>query len=75
MAYTDMWEIQDNNGTIHSGPQEEMETAFTVMRLYYAKSIADELSISKEEADDLIEKWICDWSGDLRLVQIHDVYR
>lgn len=59
--YTDMFEIQDNNGVIHSGTREEMELAFKVM--------SDTSSGTKEQR----EEWLTEWDGDLKLVQIHNI--
>ena len=75
MAYTDMWEIIDDNGTIHSGTEEEMRTAFKVMISYYAKVIADNMEITIKEADKLREKWLTEWGGDIKLIQIHEINR
>jgi hypothetical protein len=70
MPYTDMWEIQDNNGTIHSGTEEEMKEAFQVMQDDFT-----ELSGLKDRREELSQKWNTSWAGDLKLVQIHDLYR
>tara|TARA_Y100001938_G_C8040182_1_gene405736 strand:+ start:771 stop:956 length:186 start_codon:yes stop_codon:yes gene_type:complete len=59
--YTDMFEIQDNNGVIHSGAREEMELAFEVM--------CHPSSATKEQR----EQYLIEWDGDLKLVQIHNV--
>lgn len=59
--YTDMFEIQDNNGVIHSGTREEMELAFEIM--------GNPSSFTKKQR----EEWITEWDGDLKLVQIHNV--
>ena len=53
-----MYEIIDNNGTIHSGNEDEMALAFSVM-----ESPED---YSQDEQD----KYLTDWSGDLKLIQI-----
>ena len=68
-----MWEITDNNGTIHSGTKEEMYDAWTVMYFKDQNSIAKILSIKRKQAQELVEKYLCDWDGDLRLIQIHNV--
>jgi len=62
MSYTDMWEIQDNNGTIHSGTQEEMEWAWDIM-----------LCPGDFHGED-VDEWYTDWEGDLKLVQIHNIF-
>jgi hypothetical protein len=60
-----MFEIVDNNGTIHSGSQHEMEYAFHVM------TTRDSDVYSPEE----IQKWEFEWEGDLKLIQVHQVER
>ena len=59
--YTDMFEIQDNNGVIHSGSREEMELAFQVMRS------------PSSDNEEQKEQYLIEWDGDLKLVQIHNV--
>lgn len=57
-----MYEIIDDNGTIHSGSLEEMEIAFDVMTQGTYK-------YSNEE----VEKYSTtdgEWNGDLKLIQI-----
>ena len=49
-----MYEIIDDNGTIHSGFRKEMEQAFD--------DISNRISASKWYVDS--------WSGDLKLVQV-----
>lgn len=58
-----MWEIIDNNGTIHAGSEDEMRLAFDVMLDYDAYS------------DQETEKWSTEWEGDLKLIQIHHISR
>lgn len=57
-----MWEIIDDNGTIHSGSEEEMRHAFAVME-------------STELYPDEQEEWSYEWSGDLRLIEVHATTR
>ncbi len=64
-----MWEIQDDNGVIHSGSQEEMECAFDVI----SNNLNDELSIS--EIRILQHQHDCLFIGDLKLVEIHKRYK
>ena len=59
--YTNMFEIQDNNGVIHSGGQNEMEQAFEIM------------SSPDSFAPETVEIWMTEWEGDLKLVQIHSL--
>ena len=57
-----MWEIIDDNGTIHNGTEEEMQEAFNVMT-------------NNDSERNEIDKWDTDWTGDLKLIQIHNIYR
>ena len=56
-----MFEIQDNNGVIHSGTQEEMQFAFEVM--------GNPDSFTENER----ETWMTEWDGDLKLVEVHSI--
>ena len=58
-----MYEIIDNNGTIHSGSEEEMRDAW--------EAITSPVCNNKE----LIEKYYCEWEGDLKLVHVLQVTR
>lgn len=58
-----MWEIIDNNGTIHSGNEDEMKLAFQIM------------TCQIEATPDDIECWEYEWEGDLKLVEVHNTYR
>jgi hypothetical protein len=61
-----MFEIIDNNGTIHSGHQVEMEIAFNAM--------IDNDDYFDETSPELIEQYKSeyqtDWVGDLKLIKI-----
>jgi hypothetical protein len=65
-----MWEIADDNGTIHSGTEEEMKVAFQVMQDDFS-----ELTGLKSKRAELSSKWKCEWTGDLKLMQIHNITR
>ena len=58
-----MYEIQDVNGTIHSGHKDEMIHAFGVM------------TDPETHYEYDIEKWCTYWDGDLKLVEIIVVYK
>lgn len=58
-----MYEIVDDNGTIHSGSEDEMTYAFDVM------------TNSDEYSQDEIDTWEYDWEGDLKLIQVINSYR
>jgi len=82
-----MWEIIDNKGTIHSGDEEEMREAWRIMLGEVTDppvDIDDEEENSEEEDEDDEEmqitqdekdKWDCDWDGDIKLVEVHEMYR
>jgi|GEM_PF-1625951 len=55
--YRNNWEIIDDNGTIYSGTQNEMEDLFSDI-------------VNGGRAAPLVN-----WTGDLKLVEIHDVYQ
>jgi len=57
------WEIIDDNGVIHSGTSDEMEFAFDVM------------TNSDEYSKEQIESYKTKWTGDLKLVEAHLIYR
>lgn len=62
-----MWAIIDDNGTVHSGSEQEMREAWEAMN-------RDEYSVS--ENDELVlGKWLTSWTGDLKLIQIHAITR
>ena len=53
------WEVQDSNGVIHSGTEEEMTRAF------------DDMS-----GNEVFSEFTnIDWTGDLKLVEIHKRYK
>jgi len=64
-----MWEIIDDEGTVHSGNEQEMLEAFSVM----TNELDDDLSIS--DIRQLQHKWDCEWIGDLKLIEIHNTFR
>lgn len=71
-----MWEIVDNNGTIHSGTQPEMQLIWDLI----TRSIEDleseyRRTYSRDELIQLHLDLVCDWSGDLKLVEIHNTYK
>lgn len=57
-----MYEIIDNNGTIHSGTEDEMRRAFEVMT-------------DSESSQEDLDRWSFDWEGDLKLIHVLDIYR
>lgn len=57
------WEITDENGTIYSGSEDEMISKFYELT---QNRDDDDISLSDEE---------CSWEGDLRLIQVHNIYR
>ena len=70
MPYTQIWEVMDSKGTIHSGNEGEMKVAFDVM------SQSHEMNVhyyGKKKAKELEEKYCTNWNGDLRLIQVHEI--
>lgn len=66
------FEIVDDNGTIHSGTEEEMKFAFeTLKESFETLKINYGYRIAKERT----EKWNTEWKGDLKLIQIHEIHR
>lgn len=70
------WEIIDNNGVIHSGTEEEMIKAFEFM--------TNDLAALKEkwkgtytmrEIRNLCLEYGIEWKGDLKLVQVHNIWK
>lgn len=76
MPYTNMFEIIDDNGTIHSGTRYEMQQAFNCMH-WSIPLIMEDYGLSEEDAEARRIKWGADdgWTGDLKLIQIHDITR
>ena len=58
-----MWEIIDNNGTIYSGDQEDMTEMFDIM--------VNTNDYPKCDTKDVLT----DWSGDLKLIEVHNISR
>ncbi len=69
-----MFEIIDDNGTIHSGSEEEMIKAFECMTLSVAE-IASINETNTSNAEFLIQQWKSEWKGDLKLIEIKKIYR
>jgi uncharacterized protein YbbC (DUF1343 family) len=67
-----MWEIIDNNGTIHSGSEEEMMEAFDAMTMD-AQDFAREYQYASTLAKKIKAKYDCQWKGDLKLIEVHRV--
>lgn len=53
----EQYEIIDDNGTIHSGNEEEMLTAFKTMTGVYKN-------------ENLKEKYCTEWAGDLKMIKV-----
>ena len=69
-----MYEIIDNNGTIHSGTEEEMETAFFCMTNSISE-IMEYYELNKKQAIELKNKYETSWDGDLKFIQVLDIHR
>jgi len=70
-----MWEIIDNNGTIHAGNEDEMRKAFDVMTTEAGEYRINHPDEKINKYAELIEKWVTTWDGDLKLIQIHNISR
>lgn len=64
------WEIIDDNGTIHSGSEDEMRKGFFVMTHLF-ETIQEEYELNEDETKDLVDEYPGSWEGDLKLIQIH----
>lgn len=62
-------EIIDNNGVIHEGTETEMLQAFAAM------TGDTDFFDTKREFKKAVAKWESGWDGDLKLVQVLNVYR
>lgn len=69
MAKIGMWEIRDEEGIVHSGTEEEMNEAWSVLTGLYC-----DLK-SKKKQKILFDKWHYAWCGDIELLQVHDIHR
>jgi hypothetical protein len=61
--------IIDDYGTIHSSTEEEMRLAITAM------TDSDSLVGTKSDILKLKAKYYSPWVGDLKLVEIHKLYK
>ena len=78
------WQIVDDNGIIHSGTSEEMSSAWDVMACNsleeYFKMMA-EMDIELICADNIdslyntYEKYPCEFTGDLKLIEVHEIHK
>jgi hypothetical protein len=69
------FEVQDANGVIHSGTRDEMFDAFYCMTHSY-KEVKEQFNLRIiKEAEEKKEQWQTGWSGDLKLVEIHNRYK
>lgn len=70
-----MWAIIDDNGIIHTGTSEEMETAYVHMinGLQELEIIYSDTNVNVIE--QTMKHWEYDWEGDLMLIEIHRIAR
>lgn len=57
------FEIIDDKGVIHSGTEDKMQRVFSVM-----------IDAEKHTQADK-DKYCIEWTGDLKLVEVHHVYK
>lgn len=64
-----MMEIIDNNGTIHSGCEDDMRVAFAAM--------TDDVDYfeTEEAFNEAKENYDTEWDGDLKLIKVVEVAR
>lgn len=68
------FEIIDNDSVIHSGTEEEMLKAWFCMTRDVV-AIMEEYGIPKAKAVKLYKEYYTGWSGDLKLIQVINIYR
>ena len=78
------FQIIDSNGTIHSGTSDEMDSAWDVM---ICNTLSDYLLMmgeidielihpdNIESLTDTYEKYHCEFTGDLKLIEVHKIFR
>jgi hypothetical protein len=54
-----MWEIIDKNGTIYSGKEDEIKDIY--QKIIYQRVVEGNTEVS--------------WEGDLKLIQVHCIYK
>lgn len=64
-----MYAIIDDNGTIHSGGEDEMREAFDSM-IMDLDDFKREYEYAHGLAKETQETWESDWEGDLKLIQV-----
>lgn len=73
------WEIRDETGVIHSGCEEEMRNAWAVLIAgdfeTYCKEYPFDDDLNFESLKDVYDQYICDWEGDLELLEVHAIHR
>lgn len=79
-----IWQIIDNNGVIHSGTEMEMDSAWDVM---ICNNIEEYLKLMGKMDIELIHpeniqslkdtyyKYQCEFKGDLKLIEIHKIFK
>jgi len=73
MPYTQIWEVIDSKGTIHSGNEEEMKLAFSAMTCHGYPALQEWYGLSKTAAKEALKKYATSWDGDLKLIQVHEI--
>ena len=71
-----MWKIQDNDGCIYSGTEEEMNKIWmhiTESGDWIKEILGEDFNQSDYEAQ--VEEYDVDWNGYLQLVEVHKTYR
>lgn len=68
------WQIRDDDGVVHSDTEEEIKRAFDFMKLT-TEEIMGTYDMNSSQAEMHKSKWNCEWSGNLELVEVHEVFR
>jgi hypothetical protein len=74
-----MWEVQDDNGTLHAGNEAQMRLAYEVMKaenpyVYVDNQMALDPNQIEEELFDIAAEWHVPFRGSLKLVQIVEIF-
>jgi len=78
---SNIWEIRDDQGVIHSGRFYDMDTAWDVLTSgtkeeYVRKMMNDCEDLEPEDLESLFDKYhVPEWKGDLKLVEVHKIHR
>lgn len=75
MGYTEMYEIQDSIGVIHSGTEDEMTIAFEFMTESLSNLKIHYPSMTMRDIRNKCHEVGWKWIGDLKLVKIINIHK